>query len=176
MDYRSNANNFRGVVSLVADEIALIQDDGRPRDIHDIFLETDKDVATVHPVEQDVGGGIKHTTLEWDSISDRRVPGLDSLIRWLRQNPYGTNKHYYAISHTNNIFEQYQLCHTTRKVCKRYFNLTNNLDVSVLRKKTVVIKKPYVPSVDIPLGTRGPRGRVGQGGVPRVSSKLTPCP
>jgi len=64
------------------------QDPGQPVNIRRIFVEQATDVAKVEERETDIGGGLIHTSLEWEEpINDERVPGLESLIRWLREQP-----------------------------------------------------------------------------------------
>ena len=45
-------------------------------------------MAKVGERETDVGGGLIHTSLEWqEPIDDTRVPGLESLLPWLQERP-----------------------------------------------------------------------------------------
>ena len=83
------ALTWSGQHEIVADRLQLTQQDvepGEPIDVNDIFVRHRTDVARVYEKTTDVGGGLKHTELEWEEpISDERVPGLEFLIRWISE-------------------------------------------------------------------------------------------
>ena len=87
--------------------LALFENDkepGRPVNIRDLFVEKVSDVAKVEEREYHIGGGRFHRQLEWEEpISDERVPGLDSLIRWLNEREPGTGGPVFNVKRTYHL-------------------------------------------------------------------------
>jgi hypothetical protein len=121
--------NWRGIVQIEADTVALRDEEGAPHDIRDLFVETD-DVAKVREVLTDIGGGLRSNSLTWDEEdgtqpSDKKVPGLASLLRYLAEttapvkNIYATSIHKERIVHEESvIFEK-----RVRQVSPKVFQL-----------------------------------------------------
>ena len=80
------------------DSLALFDNDkdqGEPVDIRDLFVQKVSDVARVETKQYHIGGGLFDARLEWqEPINDERVPGLESLIKWLDERAPGSGPTY----------------------------------------------------------------------------------
>ena len=78
---------WQGAYNYAFDSLALVYNDkepGVPVDVRELFMQKVTDIVKVEVRQYHTGGGLFHERLEWqDPISDERVPGLDSLIKWL---------------------------------------------------------------------------------------------
>ena len=127
--------------------LALFENDkepGRPDNIRDLFVEKVTDVAKVEERECHIGGGLFHRQLEWEEpISDERVPGLDSLIRWLREREPGAGGPVFNV--------------------KRKYHLQNNEQTNIYLSR----KGPEGPQGEQgEQGDEGPPGPEGPQGLP----------
>ena len=86
------------VYDYVYNSLALTENDARPGepvDVPELFIQRISDVAKVEMKQYHIGGGRMHERLEWqEPVNDERVPGLESLIRWLNERTPGAGPTY----------------------------------------------------------------------------------
>ena len=77
-------------------------------DVRELFVQKVTDVAKVELRQCHIGGGLFYERLEWQNpISDERVPGLDSLLKWLDEREPGSGPTYNVSRtyHLQNLLE-----------------------------------------------------------------------
>ena len=77
-----------GLAIVRGHRIYLVQGD-TSTDIREIFFPW-ANISTVYEHQVDIGQGRSYTELRWtEPIDDLHVPGLESLLRWMRNSPTG---------------------------------------------------------------------------------------
>ena len=109
MNTQNNGPSLTGLVDITANSISLIQNNGSPENIEDIFIsKSGISIAEPYGVQIDENGNAIQLYQFLGDINDTIVAGLEPILNYINDNFFdnsdpAVNEHYYNITKNNTM-------------------------------------------------------------------------